>query len=122
MLFINNTNTGEVDCVQAAGGIIGLADSNWNDINFIQSEYFVPNWENILNFARKVAIRNLHLRFLALDICIDKEGMPKLIEFNCVAFSYWLMMFNGYTPFGNYTDEIIDYCSKHKAEQMKIEC
>ena len=100
----------------------GCRYSNWNDINFIQSEYFVPNWENILNFARKVAIRNLHLRFLALDICIDKEGMPKLIEFNCVAFSYWLMMFNGYTPFGNYTDEIIDYCSKHKAEQMKIEC
>ena len=35
MLFINNTNTGEVDCVQAAGGIIGLADSNWNDIYVI---------------------------------------------------------------------------------------
>ena len=35
MLFINNVNNGTVTGVQAAGGIVGLGDSNWNDIYII---------------------------------------------------------------------------------------
>ena len=52
-----------------------------------------------------------HLRLLALDIMIDASGKPRLIEFNSSDYSMWLFQFTTHGAFGDYTEEIIRYCS-----------
>ena len=89
-----------------------MAD-NWNGINFKDANFVIPFWKEVIGFAKYVGKCNHHMRLLALDIALDKNGKPCLIEYNCEGFSYWLFMFTGKTPFGKYTDEIIDYCVKH---------
>lgn len=49
-------------------------------------------------------------RCFNLDVMIDKAGNPKLIEFNISAMGIWAYQFLGKSCFGEYTDEIIDYC------------
>ena len=85
---------------------------SWNGANFEKVGYQVPNWNNVLQFCKKIGERLLHLRLVALDIALDKDNNPILIEYNLGAFSYWLFMLTGHTPLGKYTDEIIEYCKE----------
>lgn len=89
-----------------------------NGINFKNSSYRIPNFQNVINFAKDVARSVIHHRCLALDIMLDKDGIPKLIEFNIDAFSMWLFQFTGHTMFGPYTDEVINYCKKKKLKRV----
>ncbi len=111
-LFVGiDTETGKVGnylCNQ-----YGQRFTNINDIDFSVSDYTIPNWNKVVDFAKYIASRNPHCRLLALDVAIDKAGNPKLIEYNSTGFSYWLFMYTGKTPFGEYTDEIIEYCLNH---------
>ena len=56
----------------------------------------------------------IHHRLFAFDISVTTEGRPILIEYNLDAFSYWLFMFTGQKPLGEYTDEIIEFCKNSK--------
>ena len=89
----------------------------WNDINYSQQQFQIPNWPKVLELAKYIGKSNRHCRLLALDIAIDKDGMPRLIEYNCYAFSFWLFMYCGETVLGQYTKEVIDYC---KGKMMKL--
>lgn len=51
---------------------------------------------------------------------IDYLGNPRLIEYNISAFSTWLFQFTTGAAFGDYTDEVIEYCVKHKEEATRI--
>ena len=86
----------------------------WNGIDLKNNTYSVPNWEKVLRFGEKVGNRVLHHRLLALDIALDIDNNPLLIEYNLGAFSYWLFMLTGHSPLGDYTDEIIDHCKRFK--------
>ena len=88
----------------------GFSDNSWNGISFTDSNYSIPNWDKVLTFAKYCASRIHHHRLIALDITLDRNNNPVLIEYNIDGFSYWLFMFSGALPFGDYTDEIIDYC------------
>lgn len=92
----------------------------WNEINFKNNNFVIPYWEEVIEFAKYVGKCNHHMRLLALDIALDEKGKPCLIEYNCDSFSYWLFMFTGKTPFGEYTDEIIDYCIKHPVHKVVL--
>jgi hypothetical protein len=92
-----------------------------NGIDFSKNSFKIPNWDKVCEFAREVAKRDNHNRLLALDIGLDADGQPILIEANVEGFSYWLFMFSGRTVFGKFTDEIIDYCSvrRHHKHLMR---
>lgn len=92
----------------------------WNGINFKNNNFAIPNWADVVAFAEYVGECNHHMRLLALDIALDENGKPCLIEYNCDGFSYWLFMFTGNTPFGEYTDEIIEYCIKHPVRKAML--
>lgn len=62
----------------------------------------------------------MHHRLLAQDICIDSDGVPHLVEFNIRAYSVWLFQFTSGPALGEYTDEIIDYCSKRMSNVRKV--
>lgn len=92
----------------------GNKENIWNNIDFSQNSFVVPRWEEVIAFAEYVGTRILHHRLIALDVALNKDGKPILIEFNIEWFSFWLYMYTNQEVFGEYTDEIIDYCKKMK--------
>lgn len=118
-------NGASVDNLHAGGAMIRVDENGFlanclfnqygertkehNGINFSSSELIVPNWGNVLDFARKVAAQVTFARLLQLDVMIDSKGAPRLIEFNCQAFSCWIAQFTGTPALGEYTDEIYDF-------------
>ena len=100
----------------------GTSMDTWNGVCFKNNDFVIPNWDEIMDFACYVASRNKHCRFLALDVGLDKDNHPKLIEYNVDGFSYWMFMLVGQSVFGELTDEVIDYCATHKniREQMSL--
>ena len=92
----------------------------FNGIDFSKSDFVIPNIEKVWDFSCKVASAVPHMKLIQLDIAIDKEGNPKLIEYNIRAFSPWLYQFTTGPAFGKYTQEIIDYCIEHKDKATRI--
>ena len=85
----------------------------FNGINFNESKFQIPNFEEVKRFAINIVKEIPHHRIIALDIALDKTNTPKLIEYNIGAYSYWLFQFSGQVALDGFTDEIIDYCKKH---------
>lgn len=90
----------------------GTKINTWNGIDFSKSDFTIPNWDRIIDFARNIASRNKQMRLLALDICLCDDGSPKLVEVNVGGFSYWLYMYCGQDIFDGRLQEVIDYCKK----------
>lgn len=94
--------------------------SVFNGINFSEKSFKLPNLEEIIEFAKSIGEKIHHSRLIALDIMIDKDDYPKLIEYNIDAFSLWLFQFTTGTAFGPWTDEIIKYVKDHKKEATRL--
>lgn len=126
----------EVDNAHAGGLFIGI-DKNgglgkyacdqygnkfdsFNNIDFKSTEYKIPDFDKVLAFAKSVAEKIPHHRLLAQDIAIQANGEPCLVEFNIRGFSVWLFQFTSGAAFGEYADEIIDYCAKNKKSVNKV--
>lgn len=92
----------------------GNKNTVFNETDF-SKEHIIPHYEEIKQFACEISSLIPHCRLLALDIVLRKDGKPRLIEFNVAPSSYsmWLFQFTVGPAFGDYTDEIIEYCSKH---------
>ena len=59
-----------------------------------------------------MSLQNRHCRLIALDISLDVNENPVLIEENIGGFSYWLLEMTGQDPFGCFTNEVVEYCLK----------
>lgn len=117
-----------VDNAHAGGRFIGIDDNGrlgnyacdsvgnkysvHNNIDFKQGEYVIPNFEQVKVFAEKISLRFIHHRLLALDIVLDKNNKPKMLEVNVQGFSAWLFQFTSGTAFREYTDSVMEYCIK----------
>lgn len=82
----------------------------FNDIDFANNTYVIPIWEEVKSFARLVHSRIFHHNLVAMDIAITDDGQPKLIEVNVGAFTANFFQLTVKPTFGEYTDEILDYC------------
>lgn len=91
----------------------GQTSQTFNGIDFGQDFYY-PEWDTVISFAKDVCTRIVHHRLVALDIFVDKNGTPKLIEYNITpgTFSSWLFQYSVGSVFGDYTDEILEYCKE----------
>lgn len=83
--------------------------SSFNDVDFANKKFIVPNFQSVLDFSKSVAEKIFHNRTLDLDVMIDEEGNPRLIEFNVDECSPWLYQFTTGPLYGEFTDEVIDY-------------
>lgn len=93
----------------------GQKRTSFNDVDFA-NDYKYPNWERVIEFAKSVGQYVPHHRLLALDIVLDKDNEPHLIEFNVLYYSSWLFQYTTCSAFGIYTDEILEYCKAHQNE------
>lgn len=97
----------------------GVVVTKFNGIDFTLP-HKIPNWDTIVEFAKKIGESIPHHRLLALDIMVDKFGDPRLIEFNCEGYSMWLFQFTIGPAFNSFTDEIIEYCKNHMDKSYKV--
>lgn len=125
----------QVDNATSGGVIIGIDDNGklgkcaydkyarkytvYNDIDFSKDSFTIPNFDSVKSFAKKITTRLPHMRLLALDIVLDTSDTPKLIEVNCNNFSVKFLQLTKQPVFGEYTQDIINYCIKNK-EYMSI--
>lgn len=93
-----------------------LSDINGIDLS---KDYFIPNWSAVIKFAKYVSDSLPYLRLLTLDVMLNEDNAPCLIEFNCTSYSEDIFQPNA-TLFGEYTDEIIDYVYRHKNERCRV--
>lgn len=98
----------------------GVKRTVFNGIDFSIGSYVYPNWDKVIEFGKSVGQYVPHHRLIALDIVLDKNNNPHLIEFNIEAYSSWLFQYTIGTAFGKFTDEIIDYCKDNKSDIEEI--
>ena len=87
----------------------GRRTNRHNGIDFSIENHIIPNYDKVKAFAREVSSKILHARLVQLDIMLDQNNQPKLIEFNINGFSMWIAQFTGTPALGRFTDEIRDY-------------
>lgn len=92
----------------------------FNGIDFAKTDFVIPDIEKIWEFSRKVTSCIPHMRLVQLDIAVDKDGNPRLIEYNIRAFSPWLYQFTTGPAFGKYTEEIINYCLERQSDASRV--
>lgn len=91
----------------------------FNGVNF-DNNFIYPNWEKVVEFGKSICEKIQHHRLIALDIVLDQNDEPLLIEFNVLYYSSWLFQYTTGPAFGEYTNEIIEYCLKHRNELENI--
>lgn len=62
--------------------------------------------------AVKIARENYHFRLLGLDMCVDKNDHPVVVEVNNNYLGLNFHQMSGKPLFGVFTDEVIDYCQR----------
>ncbi len=94
-----------------------------NDINLEQEHLQIPNFAKVVAFAKQVGANIRHCRMSNIDVMLDENNIPRLIEYNLNSMSTWLYQFEVCPAYGDYADEIIEYClSKRKnAEHLLLE-
>ena len=93
----------------------GVKRTSFNDIDFSQ-DFQYPCWEKVIKFAKSLSSYVPHHRLLALDIILQKNEMPVLLEFNVLYYSSWLFQYTTGPAWGEYTDEILEYCKNRKSK------
>lgn len=97
----------------------GVKKEFFNGIDF-KKDYEIPEWSKIIDFAKTSCKYIPHHRIIALDIVVDKDNIPHLIEFNIKTFTAWLYQFTISPAWGEYTDEIIQYCLEHLNNRERV--
>ena len=89
----------------------GNPTAQWNGVDY-RENMTIPSWEAVQQMALQVSQRVPHQHLLALDIAVRMDGTPVLIEYNMGGFSAYFFHFTGCTVFGEWTEEVLDYCSR----------
>ena len=118
--IVDNIHGGGVICgVDKNGKLMNYAVNTLGDRfdysgtnNLKENEYYVPQYDRLLTFAKEVANRIPHHHLLALDIALNRNDDPVLIEVNSEGFSGWLFQFTTGSVFGEFTEEVMNYCYK----------
>jgi hypothetical protein len=86
---------------------------DFNGVNLRNKRFVLPNFDSIIELARNTASQVHHHRVLALDIMIDSDESPRLIEVNTTAQGMFIFQASIGPMFREFTDEVLDYCGKN---------
>ena len=92
----------------------GNGRSVWNQVDLTKQTFTVPNWQAILSMAHRVAAKIPDHHLLALDIALNEDGTPMVLEYNIGGFSAYLFHQVGQLPLGGFAGEVVDYCLQQR--------
>lgn len=115
---VDNSHSGGVACGLGSAGEIGkyICDIHgnrqnmFNGVDFENGCLMLPNYQEIQRFAVAVSQNVLHHDLVALDIALDEDNRPVLLEINTYGFAGWIFQLLSGTIFGEYTDEVMERC------------
>ncbi len=70
----------------------------------------VPFYDKMEDYAKKIAPSYYYHRLLGFDFCVTNNNEIKLLEINCKNIEINFLQMNNGPLFGEFTEEIIDYC------------
>jgi len=73
----------------------------------------LPDMDGLRKISIEVAQELFYTRLISLDICYDKEAKWRVIEVNLFSGSLRFPQYYGSPYFGEFTDEVRDYCLSH---------
>lgn len=73
----------------------------------------IPQFEELLSLASKLAARLPAIRLAGWDMALDAEGRWRCIELNPHSHSIRFAQYAGRPFFGDFTPEVIEYCWRH---------
>lgn len=85
-----------------------------NQINLESNQFIIPFFENIKQTAVAIASKNIYHRLLGLDMTIDYENNICCLEVNNDFNEINFFQFNNGSLFGEFTEEIIEYCINNR--------
>ena len=97
----------------------GRSSSEFNGVDLKQI-YKIPFWDEITGYAERVCNYVPNQRLFALDVALGRDGKPILLEYNLNGFNPSLFQFTVGPAFGEYTDEIIDYCKSRLGKRERV--
>ncbi len=74
----------------------------------------LPGIDEMKNYARNLASKYYYHRLLGFDFCVDNSNRVRLLEINCKNIEINFLQMNNGPLFGDFTDEIIDFCGSNK--------
>jgi len=115
---VDNAHAGGMFCGVGDDGTLGkyccsfLADHTpvFNGIDFEHGSYIIPEFDKIKSFCIAIGRRIPFHDLIAMDIALDCNSLPKLLEINTGGFSAWLFQLTVGSCFGTFTDEIMKRC------------
>ena len=113
---VDNQSAGGVACNITGNGelenifldIYGKKYSKFNGMKFSQV-YRIPKLDEMKRIAIKIGKDNLYTRIMGFDFIVDINKKVRLIEINNQYSAISMQMVSG-PFFGNYTDEVINFC------------
>lgn len=126
--FIDNNHAGGIMFGIKSNGEInsygtdmyGNRYTEFNDVRFDSQKFIIPDYEELVGFAKKMAELLLPNRFIAFDIAVDLYNRPVVIEYNLRGYGGWACQFAGDCMLGDKYDEILSYLSKHRKDVKKV--
>jgi hypothetical protein len=117
----NLTAGGIVRYIHPDGRLNAYALDNWGEkflvhpdtgVDFAQREE-VPNFAELKRLAKEIAQRLYLIRLVSFDFCMDEEARWRVVEVNLNFQTIQMAQYAGQPFFGQFTDEIIDYCKRN---------
>jgi hypothetical protein len=73
----------------------------------------IPYFDALKRIALDIAQHVYLTRLVSLDMCLDKKDNWRVIEFNLFGHSIRFAQYAGKPFFGQFTNEVIEYCQQH---------
>lgn len=73
----------------------------------------IPNYLSLQEAALKISDRIFYARLTSLDFCMDINGIWRPIEINIFGQTIRFAQYAGFPYFGQFTDEVKDYCKEN---------
>lgn len=121
-MYVDNMTLGGISChVSPNGELNSFGTSLYGDKYLHHPDsgvkfegLIVPLFSDVLELVSKIALKIPSQRVLAFDVTITADNKIKIIEINTRGIDINVLQFFGGSLFGDFTEEIIDYCTKHK--------
>jgi hypothetical protein len=114
---LDNETAGGIHCYIGNGGYLnGYAVDKYGTKYYehpnsgMEFNSKIPEYDILRKIVLEIAEKIFFTRIIGLDMCMDEYGNWRAIEINLNASAIRFAQYGGQPFFGEYTDEVVQYC------------